>query len=355
MKTVVLSFRKRTSNVKLDYELDFIKFLNGYTIYADKITVLSKNDDNGLIEALSSDYDLAFVLNSEDAGFYLPSVLGRLNVAPDKDGFWGSGKVISIVPTKFNDDYPEKLERALAKKFSISFSRVTFKLYGVRETELSKVIGKITATNSDVFFNVSDCDGDVKVSLIYGDTAPKKSVDRAIREFISALKSRIYAEDDISLEKRFYDVVKLRKQTVCTAESMTGGNIAAKIVSVDGASDVFYEGLVTYDTLAKERRLDVSHATVTRKSVVSEEVAYEMAKGLLAQNNCTLAITITGYAGSNVNPSKDDGLCFIGIGTKEKVQVYSYKFKGNRKENIEKATNAALFLAIKTVENLDSL
>lgn len=355
MKTVVLSFEKRTSNQKLDYELDFIKFLNGYTIYADKIVILSKNDDNGLIEALSSDYDLAFVLNSEESGFYLPSILNALKLYPDKNGFCGNDKVVSIVPTKFNEDYPSKFEAVLSQRFQISFEKVTFKLYGIKTSEIGKVISKIAERNKDVYFNVSVIGNDIKVCLTYSDKAPKKSVDRGIREFISALKPHIYAEDDVSLPKRFYDVVKLRKQKVCTAESMTGGTIASKIVSVDGASDIFYEGLVTYNTLAKERRLDVKHSTVVQKTVVSEEVAYEMAKGLLAQNNCTLAITVTGYAGSDVNPSKDDGLCFIAVGTCDKIQVYRYKFKGSRKENIENASDAALFLAIKTVENLDSL
>lgn len=354
MKTLVISFKKRTSSGDLSYEREFIDFLNGYTLYADKLLVLSKNDDNGLIEALSSNYDLAFLLNGDEAvGF--TAVLNSLGLTFDADGFCVKDKILSVVPKNFKEGYPEKLEKVISEKFSVAFNKITFKLYGVKVEKVLEVCGRISDETPSVYFNVSENFGDIKVNLIYGDLAPKKTVDKGVREFIYALKNHIYAEDDVSLEKRLYDVVKLRKQKICTAESMTGGKIASKIVSVDGASDIFYEGLVTYDTLAKERRLGVSHSTVNTYTVVSKQVAYEMAKGLLESGNCTLAITVTGYAGSSVSPTINDGLCYIGVGVKNKIQVYEYKFSGSRTENIENACNAAIFLAVKTVENLDGL
>ena len=355
MKTVVVSFEKRTSTNSPNYALDFVNFLNDYTIYVDTLIILSKNDDNGLIEALSSNFDILFILNGDSAGFYVPSVLNKLNLSPDKDGFCGDKKVVSCVPLNFKTDYPQIFERALSTKFNISFGKLTFKLYGISKEEVENVTYQITAKIKSVFFNVTETNGDIKVCLIYGDTAPKKQVDMAVRDFIVTLKKHIYAEDDIPLNQRLIDVAKLRNQKICTAESMTGGLIASKIVQVDGASDVFYEGLVTYNTLAKERRLNVSHSTVNKFSVVSEQVACEMAKGLIEQKNCTLSITITGYAGSSVHPDKDDGLCYIGIATSRQVQVYKYHFKGTRQQNIESAANAALFLAIKTIDNLDYL
>lgn len=355
MKTVVLSFKDRTNNTKLDYELDFVKFLNQYTMYADQILVLSKTDENGLIEALNGSFDCAFILSSDKTSFYFPSVFDKIGIKVNNNGFTEDGKCISVVPEDYKDKYSVKLVDFLKTRFGISFEKVTFKLYGISKKDIEDSTLKISSKYPTVYFNVCTENLDSTVSLIYTDTAPKSQVDRAVREFIKLHKNSIYAEDDITLSQRFLDVVKLRKQKVCTAESMTGGRIASKIVSVSGASDVFYEGLVTYNTLAKERRLDVLHSTVIKCTVVSEEVAYEMAKGLLSQNNCTLAIAITGYAGSDVYPSKDDGLCYIAIGTQNKIQVYKYKFNGKREENIESASNAGIYLAIKTVENLDSL
>ena len=355
MKTVVVSFKNRTTNADMRAESEFINFLNEYTVYADKIIILDEKSNNGLIEVLSSDFDLLFVLNSEEADFYVPSAVSKIYEPSSFDGFFGKDKTVSIVPKTFTGKYRKPLEELLVKKFNVGFGKITFKLFGTSTEEVLSVANGISADNPSVYFNVSSDFGDIKATLIYSDYAPKKQVDSAVKEFILRLKNHVYAEDDVTLPKRLLDVAKLRKQKICTAESMTGGKIASKIVSISGASDVFYEGLVTYNTLAKERRLGVKHSTVVQHTVVSEAVAYEMAKGLLEQKNCTLAITITGYAGSDVHPSEDDGLCFIAVGAEGKIQVYKYRFKGTREENVEKASNAALFLAIKTIENLDSL
>ncbi len=355
MKTVVVSFKNRTTNADMRAESKFINFLNEYTLYADEVVILDERANNGLIEALSLDFDLLFVLNFDDADFYVPTVVLNAYEPSKFEGFFGNDKTVSIVPKDYKGKYRKQLEELLTKKFNVSFWKITFKLFGTSTEEVLSVANEICTDNPSVYFNVASDFGDIKANLMYSDYAPKKQVDGAVKEFIARLKNHVYAEDDVTLPQRLFDVAKLRKQKICTAESMTGGKIAAKIVSVSGASDVFYEGLVTYNTLAKERRLGVKHATVVRNTVVSEAVAYEMAKGLLEQKNCTLAITITGYAGSDVHPSTDDGLCYIGVGAEDKIQVYKYRFNGTREENVEKASNAALFLAIKTIENLDSL
>ena len=173
-------------------------------------------------------------------------------------------------------------------------------------------------------------------------------VDDAVKKFINAFKQELYAEDDISLYERFYQVAKLRGKIVSTAESMTGGQIAANIVSVKGASEIFYEGFVTYDTLSKIRRLSVSEQTVKENGVVSAPVAYEMAKGIIDFGYANVAITITGYAGGK-EKLDTDGLCFIGVSIDKNVKVYKYKFDGDREQVIKKAANTAIFVALKDI------
>lgn len=355
MRTVVLSFEKRTNNQDLSYELGFVNMINFYTLYADEIRVLSSCDEKALERALSDTFDCMFILNSSRTDFYFPSVFQRLGLSPDANGFCLGESLISIVPDDYNGQYKDSLSAALKTHFNISAENLVFKLYGLDKGDIEGVTRAISKKYPSVFFHTATTGFDSKTTLIYGENAPKSQVDRAAREFILKLKNHIYAEDDVTLGERLRDVLKLRKQTLSTAESMTGGLIASSIVKVDGASDVFYDGLVTYNTASKERRLGVSHATVVQKTVVSSEVAYEMARGLLSEGNCTVCITVTGYAGSSVHPSDEDGLCYIGVGAGDKIQVYKYHFRGTRGENILSAANAGLFLAIKTVENLDSL
>lgn len=85
--------------------------------------------------------------------------------------------------------------------------------------------------------------------------------------------------------------------TLTTAESCTGGLIAAAITGVPGASAVFRYGWVTYCNEAKERELGVPAATIEEYGVVSEEVAAAMAEGASRQSGADIAVAVTGNAG----------------------------------------------------------
>ncbi len=99
--------------------------------------------------------------------------------------------------------------------------------------------------------------------------------------------------------------------TIATAESCTGGMVAAALTDVAGASDVFDRGFVTYSNAAKEKMLGVSAATLATHGAVSEEVAREMAEGALEQASVGLSVAITGIAGPGGSATKPEGrVCF---------------------------------------------
>jgi nicotinamide-nucleotide amidase len=98
---------------------------------------------------------------------------------------------------------------------------------------------------------------------------------------------------------------------IATAESCTGGMVAAAITDIAGASDVFDRGFVTYSNAAKEAMLGVRGATLAAHGAVSEEVAREMAEGALARSAATLAVAVTGIAGPGGSEFKPEGrVCF---------------------------------------------
>lgn len=94
---------------------------------------------------------------------------------------------------------------------------------------------------------------------------------------------------------------------IATAESCTGGLIAAAITDVAGSSDVFDRGFVTYSNAAKTEMLGVSEATLAAHGAVSEAVAHEMAEGALARSAATLAVSVTGIAGPGDQSSSPRG------------------------------------------------
>ena len=93
------------------------------------------------------------------------------------------------------------------------------------------------------------------------------------------------------------DLCWRKRLTIATAESCTGGLVAATLTEIPGSSDVVERGFVTYSNAAKEAMLGVPAATLERFGAVSRETAEAMAKGALAHSPADLAVSITGIAG----------------------------------------------------------
>lgn len=93
------------------------------------------------------------------------------------------------------------------------------------------------------------------------------------------------------------DLCRSKKLTVATAESCTGGMVAAALTAIAGSSDVVDRGFVTYSNAAKQAMLGVPEDILKRFGAVSEETARAMATGALAQAPVDLAVSITGVAG----------------------------------------------------------
>ncbi|NNF25232.1 MAG: CinA family protein [Rhodobacteraceae bacterium] len=107
------------------------------------------------------------------------------------------------------------------------------------------------------------------------------------------------------------EAARARGLRIATAESCTGGMVAAALTDIAGASDVFERGFVTYSNAAKSEMLGVDPATIERVGAVSEEVALEMAGGALAHSAADLSVSITGIAGPGGSEHKPEGrVCF---------------------------------------------
>jgi PncC family amidohydrolase len=135
--------------------------------------------------------------------------------------------------------------------------------------------------------------------------------------------------------------------TVTTVESCTGGLLSATLVDVSGASDVFYQGVVTYANEAKVRLVGVKEATLQAHGAVSEETAREMAEGGVKAANADAALSVTGIAGpGGGTKEKPVGLVYIGCYVNGKTIVKKNLFTGNRREVREQAVETALKLLL---------
>ncbi len=146
---------------------------------------------------------------------------------------------------------------------------------------------------------------------------------------------------------------RAKKLLLATAESCTGGMIAAALTDIAGSSDVVERGFVTYSNAAKTELLGVPAALIARVGAVSEEVARAMAAGALAHAPVDLAVAVTGIAGpGGGSTEKPVGLVHFGVAKRGgAVRAEHHVFPGDRGE-VRRATVArALRLLVEEAES----
>lgn len=242
----------------------------------------------------------------------------------------------------------------LVKKYGVRYDKMVIKTVGAPRDKVEKLLDTAKRLSTDrLAYNYkreyeSDC-----IEIFYDSSAPRMLTEDVLRIFADGLEEFIYALEDKSIEEQLVDMLKVRGKKIAVAESFTGGGVAKRIVSVSGASEVYFEGLNTYNELSKIKRLGVREYTLKTFGAVSDETAYQMAAGLIATGDVDVAIATTGIAGPKSDATDFPvGLAYIAIGTRQKVYVYRYKFDGNRKEITEKAINHALFLAYRQLKDV---
>lgn len=119
---------------------------------------------------------------------------------------------------------------------------------------------------------------------------------------------------------------------LATAESCTGGMIAAALTDIAGSSDVVERGFVVYSNEAKQEMLGVPHATITLHGAVSEAVACAMAEGALANSRADIAVAVTGIAGpGGATPTKPVGLVHLACARRTRPTLHRrVVFAGDR-------------------------
>jgi nicotinamide-nucleotide amidase len=152
----------------------------------------------------------------------------------------------------------------------------------------------------------------------------------------------------MSLAEDVLDACRRRKWKLATAESCTGGMVAAALTDIAGSSDVVERGFVTYSNEAKIELLGVPEALLLAHGAVSEEVARAMAEGALARAPVALAVSITGVAGpGGATPTKPVGLVWFGVAGRGAAHTERHVFPGDRTAVREAARRRALELLLR--------
>ena len=151
-------------------------------------------------------------------------------------------------------------------------------------------------------------------------------------------------------------VALLRDQglTVATAESCTGGLIAAAITDVAGASRVFGTGVVSYSCDCKRKLLGVSAATLAAEGAVCAATAAEMAEGVRRVGDADIGVSVTGEAGPVAAEAHPVGTVFIGLSDEQGTITEEHHFAGDRAAIRRQAAVAVLSLLIRRLEGVEA-
>lgn len=153
------------------------------------------------------------------------------------------------------------------------------------------------------------------------------------------------------IETRIGRILRERRMKIAVAESCTGGHISNRITNIQGASDYFDMGFVTYSNDSKELYLFVPEEVLAEKGSVSSEVAKAMAEGLREATHADIALSVTGIAGpGGGTPGKPVGTVFVGLASKDGTFVNRFLFSGDRISIKEQTSEAALKLVLDYLE-----
>lgn len=139
---------------------------------------------------------------------------------------------------------------------------------------------------------------------------------------------RVRDRDDQA--KQVHLLLRAGGQTLATAESLTGGQLAVRLTGTPGASETYLGGVVTYATALKQAMLDVPDQVVEEHGVVSPECARAMASGIRAHTGATFGLATTGVAGPTEQEGKPVGTVFVGIAGPGLLEAVALELSGDR-------------------------
>ncbi|NEX77724.1 competence/damage-inducible protein A [Bacillus thermocopriae] len=163
----------------------------------------------------------------------------------------------------------------------------------------------------------------------------------------------IYGYENTTLFVELANVLKERKWTITSAESLTGGLFQQEITSISGASSIFKGGIVCYSNEIKQDLVQVKQETLETYGSVSEECARELAENVMKIFGTDIGISFTGVAGPDELEGKPVGTIFIGIALKGRPSIVErIKLSGSRGANRNRAVRYGCYFLLKYLREL---
>ncbi len=276
--------------------------------------------------------------------------LGLAGTAPGllvpRDG----GRVVVVLPgppSELQRLWPNALEaeafRALPARARPPSRRVR-RLFGVSESAVARALAEAGGDGDGVEVTICARDFEIHVDLVVEPGADARA-DALEAGFLPPLARWLYGRDERGVEEHVLELCRAGELMLATAESCTGGLVAARLTSVPGSSDVVLGGIVAYADEVKRAELGVSAELLAEHGAVSAEVAEAMARGARTRLGADVAVAVTGIAGPDGGSAeKPVGLVYLHAEGPDGGLGREFSFPGDRASIRARATVGALHL-----------
>jgi competence/damage-inducible protein CinA-like protein len=275
--------------------------------------------------------------------------LGLAGTAPGMVLDTGHGAIVVLPgpPSELQRLWPRALETEPVRRVlgrSRPQGRRVLRFYGASESAVAKALSDAGGDGDGVEATICAREFEIHVDLLVDPGAEQRG-EALERGLAGPLAQYLFSRDERPVEALVLDLCRGRGWALGTAESCTGGMVAARLTSVPGSSDVFAGGVVAYANAVKEAELGVPADLLTEHGAVSAEAAAAMAAGVRARLGVDVGVAVTGVAGpGGGTPDKPVGLVYLHAETPDSGRGLEFSFPSDRRTIRTRATVAALHL-----------
>jgi nicotinamide-nucleotide amidase len=242
----------------------------------------------------------------------------------------------------------DAVQRVLARAPARSHHVLRF--FGTPESAVAEVLAAAGGEGEGVDVTICAREFEIHVDLFVEPQADERGA--AVAESLrTGLGNYLFTEDERSIARIVLDLCTKRGLTLGTAESCTGGMVAARLTAVPGASEAFRGSVVSYADDVKEESLGVEAGLIAEHGAVSAEVAAAMAHGARERLGVDVAVAVTGVAGpGGGSEAKPVGLVFVHAVGPDGEKAVRTELPGDREMIRGRATAASLHLVRRLLE-----
>ena len=251
------------------------------------------------------------------------------------------GKIVIQLPGpphEMADMFERQVYGRLAERTGGCIASRYIRIYGLGESHVAQLCAKWIEHETGGVTAAPYCSlGEAQLRITARGESEREALEKiepVVKEVKALLGDYVYAvlpTSEGSMEEAAGRALTEKGLTVATAESCTGGLVAARLVNYPGISSALHEAHVTYANEAKVKYCGVKEETLARHGAVSEEMAREMAEGLRARSGADIAVATTGIAGpGGGTETKPVGLVYVACADRDGVCVQKLQLTGSR-------------------------